>query len=101
MPFSKNTVFKQLVFFPIFIIFSSFLAASEDSENLLVEKDPLEICEIELREFCNLETFDVMKERECVKSNIPNLSSECAKRIGQALEATRPFEVPKFTLPTK
>jgi hypothetical protein len=101
MPISKNTVSEHSVIFFIFIIFSSFLNASQDTENLSVEKDPLEVCEIELREFCNLETFDVKKERECVKRNIPNLSSECSKRIGQALEATRPFEVPKFTLPTK
>ena len=101
MPISKNTVSKQLVIFSIFIIFSSFLNASQDTENLSVEKDPLEVCEIELRKFCNLETFDVKKERECVKRNIPNLSSECAKLIGQALDASRPLEVPKFTLPSK
>ena len=101
MHITINKFFKNFAVFSVFIFYSSFLAASEDPEDVMVEKDPLEVCEIELREFCNLETFDVKKERECVKSNIPNLSSECAKRIGQALEATRPFEVPKFTLPTK
>ena len=101
MPISKNTVSKQLVIFSIFIIFSSFLNASQDTENLSVEKDPLEVCEIELREFCNLKTFDVKKERECVKRNIPNLSSECAKRIRRALDKTRPIEVPNFSLPSK
>ena len=101
MPISKNTFFKQLVIFSIFIIFSSFLKAAQDSEDLMAEKDPLEVCEIELREFCNLETFDVKKERECVKRNIPNLSSECAKRIRRALDKTRPIELPNFTLPSK
>ena len=101
MSINKNTFFQEMVVFSILIIFSSFLIASEDSENLLIEKDPLEICEVELREFCNLETFDVKKERECVKRNIPNLSSECAKLVGQALDASRPLEVPKFTLPSK
>ena len=101
MPISKNTVSKHSVIFFIFIIFSSFLNASQDTENLSVEKDPLEVCEIELREFCNLETFDVKKERECVKRNIQNLSSECAKLIGRALDKTRPIELPNFTLPYK
>jgi hypothetical protein len=101
MPISKNTFFKQLVIFSIFIIFSSYLKAAQDPEDLMVEKDPLEVCEIELREFCNLETFDVKKERKCVKRNVQNLSSECAQLIGQALDASRPLEVPKFTLPSK
>ena len=97
-----NKFFKNFAVFSVFIFFSAFLgASSEDSKDLLVEKDPLEVCEIELREFCNLETFDVKKERECVKRNIPNLSSECAKLIGRALDKTRPIELPNFTLPSK
>jgi hypothetical protein len=88
--------------FAFFFIVSSFLGASaEGSENLLIEKNPLDICEIELREFCVLETFDIKKERECVKRNTPNLSSECANLIRKALDKSRPVEVPNFTLPSK
>jgi len=97
-----NKFFKNFAVFSVFIFFSAFLgASSEDSKDLLVEKNPLDICDIELREFCNLETFDVKKERECVKRNISNLSSECANLIRDALDTSRPIVLPNISLPPK
>ena len=84
--------------FFILLGFSSFSIASEfsgDADKNAAERSLIEQCDKEVRVICEFSPFEIEKERECIKTNIDNLSSQCSLRIKEAVDRSRPVELPK------